>query len=141
MLGNAVVSTAAATAEIDRRTKILGDESATFADRVKELDADAPLIVPPPYLWTAMAVVVLIVVTIIAVLVVWWWVIPQRTKSELPAVLADYPGATDTDARARQVAKSRALASLTDMGVTLIGGVALTAVVVMAVLARCVPLG
>ena len=136
VLGNAVVSTAAATAEIDRRTKILGDESATFADRVKELDADAPLIVPPPYLWTAMAVVVLIVVTIIAVLVVWWWVIPQRTRSELPAVLADYPGATDTDARARQVAKSRALASLTDMGVNLIGGVALTAVVVMAVLAR-----
>ena len=33
VLGNAVVSTAAATAEIDRRTKILGDESAIFADK------------------------------------------------------------------------------------------------------------
>ena len=135
VLGDAVVSTAAATAENDRRTAILDNPAAIFPDKVKALNAEAPLIVPPPYLWAAMAVVVLIVVTIIAVLVLWWWVIPRRARSELRAVLADYPGTADTDARARQVAKSRALASLTDMGVTLIGGVAMTAVAVMAVLA------
>ena len=135
VLGDAVVSTAAARTEIDRRADILNDQAAPFADKVRELNADAPLIVPPPYLWAAMAIVVLIVVMIVAVLVVWWWVIPRRTRSELDAVLDDYPGTADTDGRARQVARSRALASLTDMGVTLIGGVAMTAVAVMAVLA------
>jgi hypothetical protein len=133
VLGDAVVSTAAANAEIGMRATLLGNDAAAFADRVAALDAAAPLIVPPPYLWAAVAIVVVIVVTVIAVLVVWLWVIPKRARAELPAVLADYPGAP-ADTRAKQVAKSRALASLTDVGVTLVGGVALTSVAVIAVL-------
>jgi hypothetical protein len=134
ILGDAVISTAAANAEIGRRTTILGNAGATLADRVSVLHADAPLIVPPPYLWVAMAVVVLIVVTIVAVLVVWLWVIPRRARAELPAVLADHPDAPATGARARQVARARAVASLTDTGIALIAGLAVTSVVVIAAL-------
>ncbi len=133
VLGDAVVSTAAANAEIGRRATTLGNDAAKFADRVAALDAEAPLIVPPPYLWAAVAIVVVIVVTIIAVLAVWLGVVPRRTRAELPSVLADYSGA-ETGARAKRVAKSRAVASLTDMGVALIGGVALTSVAVVAAL-------
>lgn len=135
VLGNAVVSTAAAREEIERRATALGDQGATFASRLRELNADAPLIVPPPYLWAAIAVVVFIVVVLVVGVIVWWWVIPRRTTTELRGVLADYPDATGTDARAKQVAKSRALASLTDLGVGMIGALALMTVAVMAALA------
>lgn len=134
VLGDAVISTAAANAEVGIRAATLGNDDARFADRVAALNGEAPLIVPPPYLWAAVAVAVMLVVTIIAVLVVWLWVIPRRARAELPAVLADYEGATETDRRARQVARSRALASLTDVGVTLLGGVTLISVVVVAAL-------
>lgn len=135
VFGDAVVSTAAARAEIQDRTSTLGSQTASFADKVGAANAEAPLIVPPPYQWVAMAIVVLIVVAIAVGLLVWLWVIPRRTKTALRAVLSDYPGATETDARAKQVAKSRALASLTDVGVAMIGGLALMTVAVMAVLA------
>jgi hypothetical protein len=82
-----------------------------------------------------MAIVVLILVTIVIGLVVWFWVIPRRTKTKLDSVLADYPGTPETDARAKQVARSRALASLADAGVTVLDGMALTAVVVIAAFA------
>ena len=90
-LGDAVVSTAAARAEIESRITTLGSQTASFADKVEALDAEAPLIVPPPYLWAAMAVVVLIVVAIAVGLLVWLWLIPKRTRAELRSVLADYP--------------------------------------------------
>ena len=132
VLGDAVISTAAANAEIGRRATTLGNDAATFADRVSALHAEAPLIVPPPYLWVAMAVVVLIVVTVVAALVVYFWVIPRRASVELPLVLADHPTAPEADIRAKQVARARALASLTDLGVTLIAGLAVASVVVIA---------
>jgi hypothetical protein len=134
-LGSAVMSTHSADVEIDDRATRLGDASRSLADRVAELTADAPLIVPPPYLWTAMAVVVMIVVTLAVGAVVWWWLIPRRTTTALRGVLADHPGTAADNARAKQVAKARAVASLTDVGVALIGGLAAFAVVVIAVLA------
>ena len=142
VLGTAVISTAAANAEIGRRATTLGNGGASFADRVSALQAGAPLIVPPPYLWAAVAVAVLIVVTIGTVLAVWLWVIPRRMKAELPSVLADYlpdsrvdAAGPEADGRARQVARSRALASLTDTGVALIAGVTGACVVVITALA------
>lgn len=135
VLGNAVVATADAREEVQRRTAELGDPATSFADKVAALNADAPLIVPPPYLWTAMAIVVLIVVTVVVGLIVWLCVIPRRAKADLNAVLSDYPGTSDADARAKQVARSRALASAADLGVAVIGGLALVAVVVIALLA------
>ncbi len=134
LLGDAVISTAAANAAIGKRATTLGNTAAAFADRVKALNAEPPLIVPPPYLWAAVTTAVMLVVIIAVVLVVWWVVLPGRTRAELPAVLADYPGTAENDARARQVARARAVAGLADMGVTLIGGVALAAVVVIAAL-------
>jgi hypothetical protein len=134
VLGDAVISTAAANAEIGRRAVTLGNEGVRFADRVAALNAEAPLIVPPPYLWAAVAIAVMIIVTIVGALVVWLWVIPTRARAELRSVLADYRGATETDTRARQVAKSRALASVTDIGVTLLGGLTLVSVAVISAL-------
>ena len=53
VLGKAVLSTEAARSEIARRTATLASDTATFADKVAALNADAPLIVPPPYFWAA----------------------------------------------------------------------------------------
>lgn len=132
VLGDAVISTAAANAALGKRATTLGNTAAAFADRVEALNAESPLIVPPPYLWAAVTIGVMIVVIIAVVLAVWWVVLPSRTRAKLSAVLTDYPGTAENDARARQVARSRAVAGLTDLGVTLIGGVALVAVAVIA---------
>lgn len=135
ILGNAVVATADARHEIDSRTTTLVDPAAGFADKMAALNAKPPLIVPPPYLWAAMAIVVLIVITIVIGLIVWFWLVPKRARAELPSLLADYPGVPETDTRARQVARSRAIASLTDLGVAMLGALSLITVVVIAALA------
>ena len=135
VLGNAVLSTAAARSEIASRTATLASDSASFADKTAALDADAPLIVPPPYFWAAVAIVLLIVVAIITGVWLWWWITRRRARAELRSVLADYPGTAETDSRAKQVATSRAWASLTDMGTTIVAGLALFTVAVMVALA------
>lgn len=134
-LGESVLSTAKARDEIDRRAGVLDSATATFAEKAVALDADAPLIVPPPYLWAAMAVAALIVAAALVAAFLWWVTVRRRAAAELPAVLADYAGAPPTDPRARQVARSRALASLTDPAVAVVAGLALFTVVVMAALA------
>ncbi|MGV0792003.1 hypothetical protein [Mycolicibacterium sp. XJ1819] len=137
VLGDAVVSTAEARGELENRAAVLGSGTASFEAKAEALAAGAPLIVPPPYLWVALAVVVMIVVAVAAGLLVWRRVLPKRSKAQLHSVLVDYPGAgTDTaDARARQVARARALASLTDLAVGAVGALAATTVVVIGVLA------
>lgn len=135
VLGDAVVSTAAARDEIVRRAAVLDSDTASFEAKVEALDAAAPLIVPPPYLWAAMAIAVLIVVAAATGLLVWWWVLPKRAAAQLDSVLADYPGTPSADVRARQVARSRAVASLTDLLVTVAGGFALLTVAMIAALA------
>jgi pimeloyl-ACP methyl ester carboxylesterase len=135
VLGNAVLSTAAARGETASRTATLASDSASFADKAAALDADAPLIVPPPYFWAAVAIVLLIVAAIITGVWLWWWITRKRARAELRSVLADYPGTPDTDSRAKQVATSRAWASLTDLGTTIVAGLALFTVAVMLALA------
>jgi hypothetical protein len=135
VLGKAVLSTAAADSEIARRTTTLASDTASFSEKAAALNADAPLIVPPPYFWAAVAVVAAIIAAIITGLCVWWWITRRRARAELPSVLADYPGAADTNARAKQVASSRALASLTDLAAPIVAGLALFTVAAMLVLA------
>lgn len=130
VLGSAVLSTATARGEIADRTAILGSETATFADKVAALNADAPLIVPPPYFWASVGVVLLIIAAMITGLYVWWRV-RRRARAELRAVLADYPGTADGDGRAKQVASSRARSSLTDLAAPVVAGLALFAVAAM----------
>jgi len=134
-LGKAVLSTGAAHSEIARRTATLASDTASFSDKAAALNADAPLIVPPPYFWAAVAVVVLIIAAIITGLCVWWGITRRRAKAELRSVLADYPGTADTNVRAKQVASSRAWASLTDLAAPIVAGLALFTVAVMLALA------
>jgi hypothetical protein len=135
VLGNAVLSTAAARSETASRTATLASDTASFADKAAALKADAPLIVPPPYFWAAVAIALLIVVAIVTGVWLWWWITRRQARAELRSVLADYPGTADTDSRAKQVATSRAWASLTDIGTTIVAGLALFTVAVMLALA------
>ncbi len=135
VLGKAVLSTATARAETASRAEILASGSGSYADKAAALDAEAPLIVPPPYLWAAVAVVLTIIATALTALVVWWWVTRRRTQAELRAVLDDYPGTSETDSRARQIASSRALALLTDLGAPILAGLTVFTVVMVGALA------
>jgi hypothetical protein len=103
--------------------------------QVAEADAGAPLIVPPPYFWVAVAVVVTIIVAILIGLYVWWWITRRKAKAELRSVLGDYPDMSDGDGRAKQVASSRAWASLADLAAQILVGLALFTVVIIAVMA------
>ena len=76
VLGKPVLSTATARDEITARAATLASDSASFEDRSDALDADAPLIVPPPYFWAAVAIVVLIIVAILTGL--WVWRVARR---------------------------------------------------------------
>ncbi len=131
VFGNPVLSTAAARSQIASRTATLASDTASFPDKATALDADAPLIVPPPYLWAAVAIVLLIVVAAITGVWVFWWITRRKASAELRSVLADYPGASDADGRAMQVATARAWASLTDLATTIVAGLALFTVAVM----------
>jgi hypothetical protein len=134
VLGHAVLSTAAARDQIERRAAILANGGASFEDKVNAFNADAPLIVPPPYFWGAVANVVLIIVAALTGLGVWWWIVRRRARSELRWVLADYPAAAANDPRARQVASSRAWAALTDLVAPIVARLALFAVAEIVVL-------
>jgi pimeloyl-ACP methyl ester carboxylesterase len=135
VLGNAVLSTAVAHSEIADRTATLASDTASFADKSAALNADAPLIVPPPYFWASVAIVVMIIAAVVTGLCVWWWITRRRARAELRSVLADYPGTADKNARAKQVASSRAWASLTDLAPPIVAGLALFTVAVMLALA------
>ena len=127
VLGKAVLSTATARDEITARAATLESDSASFEDRSDALDTDAPLIVPPPYFWAAVAIVVLIIVAVLTGLWV-WRIARRRARTELPAVLDDYPGASDARRRAMQVASARSWAAITDLGPPIMAFLALFAV-------------
>ena len=120
-LGEVVVTTSAAHAEIGQRKFTLKSSLASFEDKVAALNTEPRWLCPPPYLWGAMAVVVAIAVAILAGLCVWWWTMRTRTKYELDSgdkgrpgsVLSDYSGCPGADAeseRILQLARSRAWA-------------------------------
>jgi hypothetical protein len=105
----------------------------TFGKAVLSTDAavasgDAPLIVPPPYVWAAVATVATITVAIAVGAYVWLRVIPKRTDSQLSAVQADYPGVEGVTEQLIKIAKARAMASLTDVGARSLAAMAVVAV-------------
>jgi hypothetical protein len=96
-------------------------------------NTDAPLIVPPPYIWAALATVATIVVAIAVAAYVWLRVIPKRVDSQRGHVRADYPGVTGPNEQLAKIARARALASLTDVGARSLAAMALVAVTAAAV--------
>jgi hypothetical protein len=105
-------------------------------------NADAPLIVPPPYVWAAVATVATIIVAIAVGAYVWLRVIPKRVDSLRSGVRADYPGVTDTNEQLTKIARARALASLTDVGARSLATMAIvaaTAATVMVIVNLSVP--
>ncbi len=145
-LGEVVVTTSVAHAEIGQRKFTLKSSLASFEEKVAALNTEPRLVVPPPYLWGAMAVVVAIAVAILAGLCVWWWTMRTRTKYELDSgdkgrpgsVLSDYSGCPGADAeneRILQLARSRAWAYLTDLGPRIVASLAVFTVVATGLLA------
>ena len=104
------------------------------ADAPAAGDADAPLIVPPPYVWAAVATVATIAVAIAVGGYVWLRVIPKRVDSQLGDVRADYPGVAGVSEQLTKIARARALASLTDVGARSLAAMALVAVTAAAVM-------
>jgi hypothetical protein len=104
----------------------------TFGKAVLSADAtsngDAPLIVPPPYVWAAVATVATIGVAIAVAGYVWLRVIPKRIDGQLGDVRADYPGVEGVTEQLTAIARARALASLTDVGARSLAAMALVAV-------------
>ena len=93
-------------------------------------NADAPLIVPPPYVWAAVATFATIAVAIAVGAYVWVRVIPRRVDSQRSDVRADYPDGTDE--QLGRIARARALASLTDVGARSLAAMALVAAIAAA---------
>ena len=112
-------------------------DTAGFEAKAAALNADAPLIVPPPYFWAAMAIAMLIIAAVLTGIGVWWWITRKRARDELRSVLADHPGHGSETERAGRTGgvQSRAWASLTDLGAPIVAGLAMFAVAVIAVLA------
>ena len=79
-LGQPVGTIGQAIEQEKRRTDLLGNASATFADRAAALNADAPLIVPQPYLWVAAAVVALLLAALAVAFAIVIWVLTFRHK-------------------------------------------------------------
>lgn len=124
ILGTVVFSTAEATAMVDGRAAVLAG-SGPFDAKVRAAGADAPLILPPPYVWTAFATLLLILITVGVVIVMWLRVFRGRRDRELQRLRTAGPieGAAPEQLQ-RRIATSRALASLTDTGPQVIAGLA-----------------
>jgi hypothetical protein len=129
LLGTPVISTALA---IRCQTDIPASDGACVAPA---LNAEPPLIVPPPYIGFAVAIAALIIVAILAGLFVWGWVTAKTTRVELQEVRNDYTDQQYDPVRAEQVAESRAWALLPDHSVQIVAVLALVAVAEMAGLA------
>jgi hypothetical protein len=99
------------------------------------VDAEVPLIVPPPYIGSAVAIAVLVVIAILVGLFVWQRVIGKTAGAQLDEVLNDYPEEGRDPVRAEQVAQSRAWAALTDHAIQIVAILALVAVAEVVALA------
>jgi hypothetical protein len=96
--------------------------------------SQAPLIVPPPYVWASVATVVTIAAALVIAGRAWFRVLPQRTADAQAGVRADYPGVTEACEELDKIARFRALASLTDLAVRAVAQLALVTVAAVAVM-------
>lgn len=137
LLGKVVVSTAGAAKIMFERRAQLVSVTEAFDVKVRGSVADAPLIVPPPYLWAAVGTVAMIAVAIVAGVYLWLRVVPRRTTEFLGPAEGDYPGGYGVAEHSvnRRIARGRALASLTDVGVRLVALLATVAAAMIAAVA------
>ena len=142
-LGSPVSSTAEAGYQVSARNAIIDGAAlgspatpAGFEDRVRAVDADAPLIVPPPFFWTAIVFVVLLLIVFAVALWIWLRVVRSRASAGQAVVLSDYTSdpTPEERERARTVAAARAWASVTDLAIPLVAGVAAVAVILVSIL-------
>ena len=128
-LGQPVGTIGQAIEQEKHRTDLLDNASATFADRAAALNADAPLIVPQPYLWVAAAVVALLLAALAVAFAIVIWVLTFRTKAQLDGLTrgdGDYPGVTENRddpkwKHLHDIARARAWASLIDSAAGILG--------------------
>ena len=99
------------------------------------VDADAPLIVPPPYIGSAVVIAALVGIAFLVGLFVWRRVSAEAAGTQLDEVLKDYTEGESDPVRAAQVAQSRAWASLTDHAIQIVAGLVSVAVVALVGLA------
>jgi hypothetical protein len=134
-LGQPVGTTKQAVAQEKDRTNLLDNASDMFAKRVKAVNADAPLIVPQPYLWVAAAVVALLLAALAVAVTIVIWVMTVGTQVQLDGLTkrdglskrdGDYPGMTENRddprwKRLHDIARVRAWASLADSAPRILG--------------------
>ena len=130
ILGTLVFSADDVIKDLGKRSFVLAQAGRSFEDKFDAVTRPTPLIVPLPYLWTSIAIVVMLSVALVVAIILW------RKVSRLAS--ADRPDATpfETDAAPevrRRIGGSRALAGLTDAGPTMIGGLAVTGLVLFGV--------
>ena len=128
-LGQPVATIGQAIQQDKRRTALLDNACATFADRAAALNADAPLIVPQPYLWVAAAVVALLFAALAVAGAIVIWVLTFGTKAQLAGLTrddGDYPGVKENRddpkwKHLHDIARARAWASLIDSAAGILG--------------------
>jgi hypothetical protein len=127
ILGTLTYSADDAESAFTSRENVLGDPAAEFGARVNAVKQPAKLVVPLPYMWTAAALVLLILATAVIGLYLWIVIRRQRTKRMLEELRASTSSAEAEapDDVVKRIAKSRAVASLTDLAPRVIAVVAL----------------
>lgn len=129
-LGTAATTTATARRMLADRAALLADAAAPFAQRVTAYRAEAPLIVPPAYVWAGLGAVAVLLTAIVEVVVV-LGVVRATTRRLTVPVAGEHPGEVAPQ-RVAQVARARALARLTDRVDAVVGPlVAVAALVVL----------
>jgi hypothetical protein len=112
------------------RAALLADAAAPFAQRVAAYQQQAPLIVPPAYVWAGLGAVAVLLAAVVEAVVV-LFVVRAATRRLALTVAGEHPGETAPQ-RAAQVARVRALAGLTDRVDAVVGPlVAVAAAVVL----------
>lgn len=125
--GTWVSSVEEATAmKTNRQAELNG---ADVADSVRAVSAPAPLIVPPVYVWTAVAALVVIGVAFVAAFCVYRRALGQRAVDRTDKLASSGPDIETNAAAAvlKKIRRSRQLATLTDRGINLAALLALVA--------------
>jgi hypothetical protein len=131
---------AGAASLIDQCNEIKKQQAAelpsTIDVQIANYDADTPLIVPPAYFVAALVFFGLLVTLVGAGLLIWFVAVRKWTTEARTAVEGDYLSDQDNQ-RIRAIARSRAVASLTDFAPSILAR--LTGLAVLSMLSLGVP--
>lgn len=128
--GTLVFATGDAVGALVRRNAALAGAAGNFEAKVRAVNAPAPLIVPPPYVWASVATVTVIVVAGLAGLYVWRRAVRRGVTGPQSPIESGAP----EEVRDR-IERTRVLASLTDIGPKVIAVLAVLAVAIIALMA------